>query len=626
MITRILALLLSNQLAKSFTGDHKNRWKLDMNDDSPYKDKEIQTLQNRVMELERQLAEAEAAILVLEGSRADKALPAGAQEFEQQQPVAGQVYPGSLEKRLRQAILVIPFPLMIHRDDGSVLTINEAWTKVTGYTLDDIPTVDEWLRRAYPEQAAPAHNDSFSLEDLRWREFQVVSRLGEKRTWDFRTASLGDDSDGRHLLITMAVDITERKQAEQALAESERRQREITRLLELDQARLAAVLQNLPVGIWIADQQGRLIGSNEQADRIWAGETPLLNSTAEYEKFRAWHPESGKPLQVEEYPVAVALRTGQPVEPVELEIQRFDGLKGTVLASAAPIKDRQGLLTGVVSVNVDITERKKTEAALRKSEERFEKAFHATPDAIIISRMSDGLIIEVNEGWRKLFGHDPGEVIGQTSIQLGIYVNPEDRKELIARLEKRGSLHNFELQIRRKSGEIRQASMSVERMEVNGVSCLLTVMRDITERKQAEQALRENEWRLNRAEEIAHLGSWELDLSNNRLTWSDEVYRIFGLQPQEFAATYEAFLEIVHPDDRAAVDASYSASIQASQDSYEIEHRIVKRSSGEVRVVHEKCQHFRDQNGQIVRSVGMVHDITERKHAEEKLKAYAEHQ
>ena len=142
---------------------------------------------------------------------------------------------------------------------------------------------------------------------------------------------------------------------------------------------------------------------------------------------------------------------------------------------------------------------------------------------------------------------------------------------------------------------------------------------DITERKGAEKALQESDERLKRAQEIAHLGSWELDLVENRLTWSDEVYRLFGLQPQEFGATYEAFLERVHPEDRTAVDAAYAGSLRENRDTYEIEHRVIRKDTGQIRIVHEKCEHFRNSAGNIIRSVGMVHDITERKRAEQEL-------
>ncbi len=141
----------------------------------------------------------------------------------------------------------------------------------------------------------------------------------------------------------------------------------------------------------------------------------------------------------------------------------------------------------------------------------------------------------------------------------------------------------------------------------------------LAEHDRLMESLRRGRERLNRAQEIAHLGSWELDLTSNELTWSDEVYRIFGLQPQEFGATYEAFLERVHPDDRAAVDAAYAGSLRENRDTYEIDHRVIRKDTGEIRVVHEKCEHFRDASGQIIRSVGMVHDITERKQAEEQL-------
>jgi PAS domain S-box-containing protein len=142
---------------------------------------------------------------------------------------------------------------------------------------------------------------------------------------------------------------------------------------------------------------------------------------------------------------------------------------------------------------------------------------------------------------------------------------------------------------------------------------------NITEGKLAQENLKANQERLNKTQEIAHLGSWELDIQTSKLTWSDEVYRIFGLFPQEFVVSYEAFLESVHPEDREAINTAYFGSINENKDSYEIEHRIIRKHTGEVRYVYEKCEHVRDVSGKIIRSVGMVLDITERYEANQKL-------
>jgi PAS domain S-box-containing protein len=147
----------------------------------------------------------------------------------------------------------------------------------------------------------------------------------------------------------------------------------------------------------------------------------------------------------------------------------------------------------------------------------------------------------------------------------------------------------------------------------------IQLARSLGERDRLMESLHRGRERLNRAQEIAHLGSWELDLTCNELTWSDEAYRIFGLEPQEFGATYEAFLERVHPEDRAAVDAAYVGSLRENRDTYEIDHRVVRKDTGEIRIVHEKCEHFRDAAGRIIRSVGMVHDITESTRAQDQL-------
>lgn len=135
------------------------------------------------------------------------------------------------------------------------------------------------------------------------------------------------------------------------------------------------------------------------------------------------------------------------------------------------------------------------------------------------------------------------------------------------------------------------------------------------------ESLRERGELLQRAQQIAQLGSWTLDLVSGVLSWSDEVYRIFGLQPQQFAATYEAFLERVHPEDRDVVDRAYGESLATKLAGYELTHRLVRADTGEVRWVHEKCSHVRDGDGRVIRSIGMVQDITERRRIEEELQS-----
>ncbi|MDV2481838.1 PAS domain S-box protein [Methanoculleus sp. Wushi-C6] len=144
----------------------------------------------------------------------------------------------------------------------------------------------------------------------------------------------------------------------------------------------------------------------------------------------------------------------------------------------------------------------------------------------------------------------------------------------------------------------------------------ITLARSLAERDALTRTLEETAGRLARTQEIAHIGSWEFDHRTRRLTWSDETFQIFGVNPAGGAPGYEMFLSLVHPDDRALVDTTYSTSIADGGETYEIEHRILRNDTGEVRHVVERCEHLRDGSGAIVRSVGMVHDVTDRKLAE----------
>ena len=268
----------------------------------------------------------------------------------------------------------------------------------------------------------------------------------------------------------------------------------------------------------------------------------------------------------------------------------------------------------------EITEHKKDEQALKESEESFRSLFSSMTEGVSEHELiydasgnaNDYVITGINTAYETITGLKNENVLSQkASVLYGS--KPPPYLDIYARVAQTGEPYSFETYYAPMKKHF-SISVSSPRRDK-----FVTVFTDITEHKANEEALKESEERLKRSQEIAHLGSWELDLTNSSLIWSDEVYRIFGIKPQEFEATYEAFLDNVHPEDRAAVDTAYSGSISEGRDTYEIEHRVIRKDNGEVRYVHEKCQHVRDGSGRIVRSIGMVHDITERTEIEEAL-------
>ncbi len=143
------------------------------------------------------------------------------------------------------------------------------------------------------------------------------------------------------------------------------------------------------------------------------------------------------------------------------------------------------------------------------------------------------------------------------------------------------------------------------------------------ELRDAGEVLRQSEASLSEAQRIAHLGNWNWDIVTNELHWSDEIYRIFGLKPKEFDATYEAFLNSVHPEDRESVKNSVNKAVYEKK-PYSIVHRIIL-PSGIERIVHEQAEATFDKAGTPIRMIGTVQDITERKRAEEELRKHREH-
>ena len=152
-------------------------------------------------------------------------------------------------------------------------------------------------------------------------------------------------------------------------------------------------------------------------------------------------------------------------------------------------RDLKATTTSIDNLNKEIAERKRIEEALRQSEEKFSKTFHSSPDIITIATIRDGQFIEVNDSFTQATGYTREEVVGRTSTDLGVWVNPEDRQRMTETLMRQGGIRNEEFEFHTKSGEIRTYLFSAEIINIGSEMCLIAVQTDITDRKQAEKEL-----------------------------------------------------------------------------------------------------------------------------------------
>ncbi len=247
----------------------------------------------------------------------------------------------------------------------------------------------------------------------------------------------------------------------------------------------------------------------------------------------------------------------------------------------------------------------------------FEYLTRYANDIILVADEA-GRIVEANERALEAYGYTREELLRMSIFDFRDPAeDPAVFKEHIRRFREAGELR-YETSDMRKDGTIIPVEVSARLVEVEGVKYIQGIMRDISERKRAEEALRKSERLLQESQQMAHIGSWELDLVNNILYWTDENYRIFGSDRALFGASYEAFLNIVHPDDRAFVDKAYTDSVK-NRTPYIIVHRLLF-PGGRLKYVREWCETFYDEAGRPLRSIGTTQDITEQQLAQNALR------
>jgi PAS domain S-box-containing protein len=389
----------------------------------------------------------------------------------------------------------------------------------------------------------------------------------------------------------------------------------------LDGAMAEALFTQSPFSTVIYDPAGRLLAVNPAFEKLWG----VTLQTAPPGYCVLTDPE------LEKQGALPFIRRAFQGETVVTPAVRYDisrlstdggGRTRWTQAYLYPVRDADGTLAQVVLTHLDLTEQKEGEIALREREERLRLAQRAARIGTFDWDVPSGCITWTEEEER-LFGIQPG-TFGGTIGAWAAFVLPEDlprmQAEMAAVMARREREMDFAFRIRRPDGEVRSIEGSAEFFYAEDGTPLrmVGVNVDVTEQVRAEEERRRSETLLREMERIAHIGSWEWNLETGALWWSDELYPVYGLEPDSDPLTFERFAELVHPDDREMVRGVVTDALREGE-TFAFDHRII-RPDGEVRSLHGRGRVLRDESGQPVRMVGSGQDITERKQVEEALR------
>lgn len=261
-------------------------------------------------------------------------------------------------------------------------------------------------------------------------------------------------------------------------------------------------------------------------------------------------------------------------------------------------------------------ERAKVFNSLRESERRFRGLFEQTNDAVFLITL-EGNHLAANQRAAAMLGYELNELIGMPTQQI---IPPREYPRsvnILTALKAGERVAPYERIFRRKDDSEFPAEVNVALIhdERGDPLYIQSIVRDISQRKQAEEQLRANQAQLIEAQQIAQMGSWSWDPQTNLITWSHELYRVLGVQPEPVDLTYNNYLTLLHPEDRAEVDRVIQTAYTHRQ-PFSVYYRLIHPEKGE-RHIHGLGRVIVDAEGNVISMLGTAQDITERKRAED---------
>jgi PAS domain S-box-containing protein len=407
-----------------------------------------------------------------------------------------------------------------------------------------------------------------------------------------------DENDVRQLVLltTGTWRLVQRKQGEDQL-------RAAAEALCRSEAYLAQAQRLTHTGTWVDDGRMRPVYWSEEHYRIF-GLDPQRGLPSREGALERIHPDDRDNVK-QAFERAVTYRVDSEAE---YRLVHSDGTVRYAHSIGRPVLDSSGNLVEIVGTTVDVTERKRSAEALALTSFALNNAHDA---AALLNE--HGRVLYVNDEACRQSGYTRDELLAMHVWDVNPDFSPETWFDHWQTLKTRQSV-TFESCHRSKDGRSFPVEISARYVEYEGAAFNVAIVRDITERKRAEEALRRSEAYLAEAQRLTHTGSWATDPSTGPLYWSEELYRIFGLDPQEGIPTRSRALERIHPEDRDKFIEAFNRGIREKID-VELDYRIVLPDAT-IKFVHGIGRPVYNADGDLVEIVGTTVDNTERKRAE----------